>query len=646
MSSTSGDEGAGLPEEKSRLEGEARTLPTRLSWAPTLLETIPAVVTRVSLTGVIEYINRVLPEYGSRHPVGETIYSFAPPDQHRVMRDAIARIRETLQPTTFETHALSPSGKRDWYLTTAGPIIEDGSLTGLVFVSTNVSRVRATESALLESKAHLELALAAADLGIWRWDRRTDEVQWDERLTALFRLPPERAPRTVNDFLALVSEDQREAMGAHIGRALETGVYPEFELRLDLPDEQRWLSIKGGMLRSESGEIIGLLGAVMDVTERRHFEEQVRRLQSLEAVGQLSAGVAHNFNNMLAVVVPALELARAVATPSEAELLDNALVSASNAAQLVRDLMLFGRRRTMVASQNESLAGVVRRAADLCRRTFERRFALEVGDLEPARRVMVDSASMEQAVMNLLINARDALASVTPRPARISVWARQVEPAESQHRFPGALGDYIELCIKDNGAGMDEATQRRALEPFFTTKPAGRGTGLGLSTVWATVRDHRGVLDWVSHVDVGTTFSLLLPVDGSNAVKTARRALDRQPTSEGGKRVLVIDDEELVRRALKALVEAGGYEAVCAESGDAGVAIAQAQKFDAVLLDYSMPGMSAEDTLTGLRRAHPSISVLCVSGLGVDLPGADLQLAKPVSKMTLHAALDQILAGR
>ncbi|MBE2247925.1 MAG: PAS domain S-box protein, partial [Myxococcus sp.] len=618
-------------DESTALDARVAALQAEVDRTRQLIETVPAVVMRVSLDGVIEYINRVLPEYASRQPQGQSIYSFAPPSQHEVMRSALERARETLQPTSFESVAQAPDGTRDWYVTNVGPVLEGGRLVGFALVSADVSRVHDAEARLAQSRVKMQLALDAGNVGVWSWDRRSDAVEWDEKLNAMFGLTPEQSPRTVQQYMALIPADQKEAMGRHIERALQTGLYPDFELRADQGDTPRWFIIKGGVIRDDEGQITGLLGGVIDVTERRQTEELLRQAQKLQAVGQLAAGVAHNFNNMLAVILPALELLKGRAAPADQELIDDALTSAVNAAQLVQQLMVFS-RTPPAAGRKEALADVVRRAVQLCRQIFAPWVALELRALDAASWAEVDSAAMEQAVMNLLLNARDALEPGGARPTRIEVSAAFADPDTLRRRYPDLEGRYVELKVQDTGAGMSEATRLRIMEPFFSTKGAGRGTGLGLSTAWATVRAHHGFLECSSELGQGTTFSLLLPARGEPLRLT--HAPSSVPNG-AGQAVLLVDDQDAVRRSHAALLTGAGFRVLHAASGAEALEVGAREHVDVVLLDYSMPGLSAEETLAGLRRQRPRLPIICLSGLATTLEGASAQLLKPVS----HEAL-------
>lgn len=636
---------SGAPSELDELRVALARLEHEQAWVRTTLETMPAIMMRVSLEGTIEFINRVLPEYAESAPVGQSIYAFAPADQHEVMRSALAHTTRTLQPSSYESVAEAPDGTRDWYITVVGPVIDaGGQLVGLTLVSSNASRLRRAEQALVESQASLRLALDAGNVGVWRWDARSDVVEWDEKLDAMFGLAPGTSPRNVAQYMELIPANQKDAMAAHVGRALATGLYPDFELGIERADGPRWFIIKGGVLRGPSGEVVGLLGGVVDVTERRRIDERLRQAQSLEALGQLSAGVAHNFNNMLAVILPALDLAKASAPPAHVTLLNDAFTSAMNAAQLVRQLAIFSRSGRPAPARYEPLVEVIRRTVELCRRTFARAVTLELGDVSAAREADVDSGPMEQAVMNLLLNARDALSDEQVRPSRIDVSARLLDEFDVQRRRAEARGRYVELRVADTGSGMDATTYRRMLEPFFTTKPTGRGTGLGLSTVWATVQAHRGFLECDTELGRGTVFSLLLP-----AWKAPVQTADPMPPPARGasdpRVVLIIDDEPAVRRATATLLADAGFVVLTAASGDEGLRASAEGSPDVVLLDYSMPGLSPQATLAGLRRERPSLPVVCLSGLVTPLEGATLQLIKPVTRDELLAALERALTS-
>lgn len=623
--------------EQLQRELEAARAPQLM--ARTVLETAPAVILRVSLDLRIEYVNRVLPEYSGVQLIGQPVFAFAPPDQHAAMRTALEAAKATRLPSSFESIAEAPNGSLEWYYTTVGPILDGEELVGLTLICTNISRVKRAEEELHESRARLEFALDAGRLGLWSWDAIRDEVEWDGRMCTLFGLTPEQAPKTRGQWMALVPSDQYERMDEHIDRALRTGSYPDFELTFGTAASRRWFIVRAGPIHGPKGETTGLMGGVLEVTGLRLLEEQVRQTEKLEAIGQLSAGVAHNFNNMLAAIVPVLELARRRMPEADLSYVDGALESALHAAELVKELMVFSRRGRNAGGAAEPLDAVIRRAAELCRRTFEHRVRIDVGDLSAAHGVIVNGGRTEHALVNLLVNARDAVQDLDDARRTVTISTRTLAEAKARAIHDDANGDYVEVLVVDRGHGMDASTRARMFEPFFTTKPVGKGTGLGLPTAWAAARDQRGYLSCDSAPDVGTTFVLTLPAkcdDSGASVAPTSRVPARS-------RVLIIDDEPTVLESTALLLKMHGHHAVCASSGEEGVRMARSETIGVVLLDRSMPGQPAEVTLAQLRQLRPDFPVIAFSGLRDVLAGATVQLGKPATGQQLEQALEQAL---
>jgi PAS domain S-box-containing protein len=275
-------------------------------------------------------------------------------------------------------------------------------------------------AALSESEEKLRMAVDAAGVGLWSWDVRRDLVTWEDPLCAIFGLPRGTAPIGREGYVALVHPDDRERVGAAIARGVAAGSW-EDEYRIVRSDgATRWVVARGSVLSREGRDLV--LGAVIDVTDRRQRDEQLREAQKLEAVGQLTAGIAHNFNNMLMGLLPNLALAVRAAPAELAPLLRSAEHSAERAADLVRQLMTSAGRSRPRARSVESIGALVERTVALCRRTFDQRIAFEA-HYDPHAHASVDPVQLEQAILNLLINARDALDEVAVETGRItSTW--------------------------------------------------------------------------------------------------------------------------------------------------------------------------------------------------------------------------------
>ena len=405
-----------------------------------------------------------------------------------------------------------PDGSRRYYDRLYLPLrADDGAIVGMLAIVRDVTARRNAEDALRANEEQLRLAADAAGVGVWSWDMRTDTVQWQDPLCAIFGLPPGTSPAGRAGYLALVHPDDRARSVERLARGVAAGRW-EDEYRIVRADGAvRWVLAKGSVVRDVA------LGAVIDVTERREREEQLRQAQKLEAVGQLTAGIAHNFNNMLMGMLPNLESAARRAPPELEPLLRDAEESAQRAAHLVRQLMTYAGRNSPAARAVESIADLVERTVAFCRTTFDHRIAFDTR-YDRSARARVAAAQLEQALLNALINARDAIAEVDA--PRMTVRVDVVTDGSTE--LGGRAGDHVRVQIGDNGIGMDAATASRIFEPFFTTKPVGKGTGLGLATTRAIVVEHGGFVTCDSEPRFGSTFSFYLPREPAE-----REALDR-----------------------------------------------------------------------------------------------------------------------
>ncbi|MBT6145780.1 MAG: response regulator, partial [Gemmatimonadetes bacterium] len=391
-------------------------------------------------------------------------------------------------------------------------------------------------------------------------------------------------------------------------------------------------------------------GVLEDITERRKLEDERRRLedqlrqaQRMEAVGQLTAGISHNFNNMLQGISGNLQLALLDAPDGLKSMLTDADRVTHRAAEMVQQLVVFSRQGSRGDIHRQHLRPILLSALEICRRTFDRRIRLTdaiADDLE----VLGDAALLQQAVLNMMINARDAVEEKDQLEPTIHLQAlpHRVAPGDSA-RPPGA---YVCIAIGDNGIGMDSNTQRRIYEPFFTTKPVDRGTGLGLATVYGIVTQHAGWLECDSKPDEGTTFRLFLPTQEppSAATLTAGPVQVTGAASRGT--LLIIDDEDLVRDSTARLLERAGYQILTAASGERGLEIFadRGQDIDMILLDLSMPTMSGHEVLMRMRKQDADVRVLILTGYAIgDVDFDTMVLRKPFTIAELEAKVNEVL---
>ena len=305
------------------LEREARAARGNEALLRSVLENAPDFILRVTIDGTLLFLNRLVPGLTAEAAIGRSVLDFVAPESREIVLRTLEHVARTGEPGTYECKAIGPHGSMADYHTTVGPIREGGRVVALTLIGRDVSAQKATERALRESDEKLRLAIGATGVGTWSWDLKADVVSWDEALCRIFGVPC--APQSFDEFLALMHPDDRARVGAHVRRSAETGVYPDLEHRIVRPDgETRWLLGKATMVRDALGKMALLIGGTFDITDRKRFEEQLRHAQKMEAIGQLSAGIAHNFNNMLAVIVPSIEVDEALVRATVARTLRGA----------------------------------------------------------------------------------------------------------------------------------------------------------------------------------------------------------------------------------------------------------------------------------------------------------------------------------
>jgi len=380
------------------------------------------------------------------------------------------------------------------------------------------------------------------------------------------------------------------------------------------------------------------------IANRERLEAQLLQAQKMEAIGQLTAGIAHNFNNLLQGVIGNLSLAAEEVEGPARQFLADAETSAVRGADLVRQLLVFSRQSARPQYEPVDVARLIGDTLAICRRTFDHSIRLEaelVTDLPP---VLGHRGQLEQGLLNLLINARDAVTEAgTPGP-EIRINARLTEVAEGAPAEPDLpAGEYLRLTVVDNGPGMDEDTRLQIFDPFFTTKDVGAGTGLGLSTVYGIARQHGGWVECDARPEAGAAFSVFLPVDETAPLEVETPAEEAVGGSES---LLVVDDEEVVRHTTARMLELFGYRVREAGDGESALRLVAEEEIDLVLLDLSMPGMSGSEVNARLREIAPQVKVVLFTGYASDsqdTSAADGIVQKPFSAAAMAREIRRVL---
>jgi PAS domain S-box-containing protein len=396
-------------------------------------------------------------------------------------------------------------------------------------------------------------------------------------------------------------------------------------------------------LRDADGRITRLIGSSRNVTRQVEAEEALRQAQKMEAIGQLTGGVAHDFNNLLTPIIGSLDRLqrKGLADERDLRLVDGAMQSAERARTLVQRLLAFARRQPL-QTQAVDLDKLLHGLRDLLESTLGPRIGLSFEVAQGLPAAATDRNQMEMAILNLAVNARDAM----PDGGKLKM-AASLAPMADGNEQSLVPGDYIRLQVTDTGTGMDEATLARAVEPFFSTKGIGRGTGLGLSMVHGLAAQLGGALCISSEVACGTTIDLYLPVS-EQAPGIADAATMTGPHRAHGT-ILLVDDEALIRMSTADLLDDLGYDVIEAGSGEEALRLtSDGAAFDILITDQLMAGMSGTDLIAAMRASRPGLQALIISGYA-DLEGvaSDIpRLVKPFRLDELAAKLDGLTAAR
>ncbi len=499
----------------------------------------------------------------------------------------------------------------------------DGELAGFIGVASDITLAKEGEIELrrLVEERTAQLAMSEAQF----------RAVFEAALEVMVLLKPDGTVIAVNNRReAWRHPEPSEAIGTRLWEAPTMRMFPQHvallksgiakaaggevftaEVRMDLEGKPAsHLDVSVQPVRGPGGDIIYLLFEARDITELKAAQEQLRQSQKMEALGQLTGGIAHDFNNLLTVVVGGLDIiAKRAEDPKLKTYADNALSAAERGARLTGQLLAFSRvqrlevRPTFVAPLIQNMRPLLR---NVLGPGIEKRFDLD----DAMMQVMADPTQLEVAVLNLAINARDAM----PRGGVLSFSSRPVTVPTDDGDL--AAGDYIELIITDTGAGMPPEIAERAFEPFFTTKEVGKGTGLGLSMVYGMARQSGGTARIESTVGKGTAVSLLFR-KAEGAVAEAGQAFDEPaaaPQQAAPLSILVIDDDPDVRGFIAATLEEQGFAVRQAPDGRNGLAQIKREPADLVIIDFIMPGLSGAEVAQRILAATPAQPILFVSG--------------------------------
>nr|WP_312930837.1 ATP-binding protein [Agrobacterium cavarae] len=542
---------------------------------------------------------------------------------------------------------------------------------------------RVRMEALDEGERRLQTALAAGRLGAWELDLATNELTTSATFRSLFGRGPNEG-FAYTDLLASIHPADLERMQSAVRTTIETGADYSIEYRTVWNDgSTHWVEIRAQLYSDRTGRASKLVGVSADITsrleeeehqrllnevleervaartrdlekayatvmeevsQRERAEQQLRQSQKMEAIGQLTGGVAHDFNNLLMAVLGNLELLRKyVGDDARAvRLIEGAQQGAKRGASLTQRLLAFARRQDLRIDPVDMRA-LVTGMEELLKRSVGSTVVVRTDAPDHLPLVSADANQVELALLNLVVNARDAM----PDGGEISICLNGVHQSVPDGEL--AVGDYVVLSVIDQGYGMDRETLRKAVEPFFSTKELGKGTGLGLSMIHGLASQLKGDLRLTSELGKGTKAELWIPVSTSEITNdSAPIEVSVAPTASasGPKRILLVDDDPLIAMSSADMLMDLGHDVVEAHSGKEALEyLGDGSCFDLLITDYSMPGMTGADLVIAVRHIVPKLPILIASGYAELPPGVDLDVArlgKPYTQDQLERELRKL----
>jgi PAS domain S-box-containing protein len=541
--------------------------------------------------------------------------------------DFLRILKEHGKARAFESQVKRRDGAAVWISENAravhGP---NGKLLHYESLVTDITERKAIERELRRSEERFrEMAerisdvfyIASLETGNWSYVSPAFEGIWGRPLAEVYARPALWIE-------AVMPDDREKVLAAREQLAL--GKESRIEYRVQRPDGAlRWIDDRSYPIREPAGGIRRAVGVAMDITPRRQLEEQLLQAQKMEAVGQLAGGLAHDFNNVLTIVIgyARLLLDNGSMPPDAVEALTQIYSAGTRAANLTRQLLIFSRKQP-VDRRAVDLNQIAGEIFDMLRRLIGAHIKLELELAPDACTTDADPGMIEQVLMNLAVNARDAM----PRGGTlvISTGFATIEAAAIRHNPQAHPGEFACLAVRDTGCGIPPENLQRVFEPFFTTKSAGHGTGLGLAMAFGIVKQHGGWIDVESTVGVGTCFRIFLPAAPAETMVPAGRLAKAAAVVRGSETLLLVEDEVAVREFAVAVLRNQGYRVLQACSGIDAMEVWKwhGPRISLLFTDLVMPdGLSGAELATRLRGEKPALKVIITSGYMNEVNGGE-----------------------
>lgn len=607
---------------------------------------------------VIVYVNDAFERttgYSRNEAVGWTPRFLQGPDTdaHELKRISQAlRKRETVR---AELINYTKTGTAYWLEIDIAPLFDNsGNCTHYVAVERNITERKRQEADIRLNQDRFRLISQATNDVIWDWDFTTGKVWWNDLMYQVFQYKPEELEPGPESWTRRIHRDDLARVEKSIHEVID-GIKERWsdEYRFIKGDGQVATVIdRGFVIRTPSGKPSRMLGSMLDITERMELENRLRESQKLETIGHLTGGVAHDFNNLLTVIMGnAEELADRIIDSNLKHMAEMTVSAAARGAQLTNRLLAFARRQPLEPKPTD-INEKIQAMGDLIRRTLPENIEFEFMAATDLAITELDGNQLDSALLNLVVNARDAM----PDGGKLTIETTntRLDDEYASHHHDVIPGDYAMVCVTDTGVGMDDDTLNRAIEPFFTTKGVGKGSGLGLSMVFGFTKQTQGHIKLYSEVDEGTAVKLYFPMSDTAV------APDTAPVAEtkmqgGDEHILVVEDDDLVREHVTGQLQSFGYRVTSVNSGpDALTELNNHPDIDLLLTDIIMRGgMNGRELSEQAQNMRPSLKVLFTSGYTENAivhqgrldSGVEL-LSKPYRRAELASKVRNVLKSK
>ncbi len=553
--------------------------------------------------------------------IGQQVFDYIHPEDLHQAKKEFKKVRSSSGiHDAFEIRFRHKDGTWRWFECIGNNQLDNSAVGQIIFSSRNITARKQFEERLRTSETSFRSVVESIDQGLLITDLQDNVIYANPRLTRLTGYSLEEIQGKPAYQFLLPTKQLNGDLHNSKQRSLGAGGKSEHQIKRK-DGNWFWAETNATPFRNGRGEITGTIGVITDITDRkqseralRESEEQLRQSQKLESVGQLAGGIAHDFNNMLTAIngYSDLILRKLRADDPLRHKVEEIKKAGERAGALTYQLLAFSRKQ-ILQPKTLNINEVVFDVAKMLQRLIGEDIDLKIILDERLGQVKTDPGQITQVIMNLVVNARDAM----PSGGKLTIETDNIELDEtysSQH-IAVKPGRYVMLAVSDTGIGIDPETQKRIFEPFFTTKEVGRGTGMGLATVYGIVKQSGGNIWLYSEVGRGSTFKIYLPRVDTEAESLEEESLEIN-LPIGAEKILLVEDEDAVRRLTKEILEMCGYEVMVASNGEDAIKLCEEDgcDFDLLVTDVVMPHMGGRELVKRLATTHPSLRVLFVSG--------------------------------